>query len=78
MHLVDRGLISILDVAFIRREADGTVVILALADLDLCDQPELGIFEGASSGLLGPDDTRDAGEAMELDSTAVLLVYEYV
>jgi Family of unknown function (DUF6325) len=76
VDLVDRGLIRVLDLAFIRKENDGTVVGLEVGDLDLDGNPELKVFEGASSGLLGEDDYSEAGAALEPGSSAALLVYE--
>jgi hypothetical protein len=76
VDLVDRGVIRILDLAFARKEEDGTVVGLALTDLELDGNPELAVFEGASSGLLGEDDYAEAGAALAPGSTAALLVYE--
>jgi hypothetical protein len=76
VDLVDRGLIRVLDLAFVRKESDGTVVGVALADLELDGNPELAVFEGASSGLLGDDDYTEAGGALEPGSSAALLVYE--
>jgi hypothetical protein len=72
VDLVDRGIIRILDLAFIRKEPDGTVRRLNLADL----ASELAVFEGASSGLLDQEDFENAAEAIEPDSTAGLLVFE--
>ena len=74
VDLVDRGIIRVLDLAFVRREEDGSVVGL---DLDLLrSDPQLTVFEGASSGLLGQDDYDEAGAALEPGSSAALLVYE--
>jgi len=74
--IVDRGTIRILDLAFVRKERDGTVEQLALAQVVDDDNQELAVFDGAASGLLAPDDIVDAGRALEPDSTAVILVYE--
>jgi hypothetical protein len=76
VDLVDRGLVRVLDLAFFRKEMDGTVVGLELTDLDLDRNPELTVFEGASSGLLGEDDYNEAGTALEPGGSAALLVYE--
>ena len=76
VDLVDRGLIRVLDLAFVRKEEDGTVVGLDLNSLDLDANPELTVFEGASSGLLGDDDYTQAGDVLEPGSSAALLVYE--
>jgi hypothetical protein len=72
VDLVDRGIIRILDLAFISKEPDGSVRRLNLADLS----SELAVFEGASSGLLDEEDFDNAAEAIAPDSTAGLLVYE--
>jgi hypothetical protein len=76
IELVDRGLIRVLDLAFVHKERDGTVVGLDLKDLDLAGNPELALFEGASSGLLGEDDYAEAAPALSPGSSAALLVYE--
>ena len=76
VDLVDRGLIRILDLAFVRKETDGTVVGLDLQDLDLDGNPELAVFEGASSGLIGEGDYGDAEAALEPGSSAAILIYE--
>jgi hypothetical protein len=76
VDLVERGLIRVLDLAFVRKEMDGTVVGLDLEDLDLDGNPELAVFEGASSGLLGEDDLAEAGPALEPGCSAALLIYE--
>ena len=55
IDLVDRGLIRILDLAFIAKAEDGSVAALEIADLG--DEIDVfAAFEGASSGLLGDDD----------------------
>ena len=76
VDLVDRGLIRVLDLAFVRKEMDGTVVALDLEDLDLDGNPELAVFAGASSGLLGEDDFSEAAPALEPGCSAALLIYE--
>jgi Family of unknown function (DUF6325) len=76
VDLVDRGLIRVLDLAFVRKEMDGSVVALDLEDLDLDGNPELAVFAGASSGLLGEEDYAEAAPALEPGCSAALLVYE--
>lgn len=76
VDLVDRGLIRVLDLAFVRKEEDGTIVGLDLNDLALDGDPQLSVFEGASSGLLGAEDREEAGVALESGCSAALLVYE--
>jgi hypothetical protein len=78
VDLVDRGIIRILDLLFIRKELDGSVSGLAIADLDSDGKLDLMVFEGASSGLLGQDDVEDAASVIEPGSSAGILVYENV
>jgi hypothetical protein len=78
VDLVERGLIRILDLVFVRKETDGAVSAIQIADLDGDGQLDLAVFEGASSGLLGDDDLADAGGVLEPGSSAGILVYENV
>ncbi len=76
VDLVDRGLIRVLDLAFVRKGEDGSVVAVDIEDLDLDGNPELSVFVGASSGLLGDEDYDEAGAALEPGCAAALLLYE--
>jgi hypothetical protein len=75
VDLVDRGIIRILDLAFIRKDEDGSVSGLTLQDLGE-DGVELTAFEGASSGLLGDDDLAEAAAAVEPGCSAGVLLFE--
>jgi hypothetical protein len=74
VDLVDRGLIRVLDFVFVQVQDDGTIERIEVNNLG--SDPELTVFEGASSGLLGEDDFQEAGSAIQPGSTAALLVYE--
>jgi hypothetical protein len=76
VDLHDRGIIRILDLVFVRKELDGSVSGLVVADLDSDGELDLAVFEGASSGLLGPDDVEEAGSVLQPGSSAGILVYE--
>jgi hypothetical protein len=76
VDLVDRGIIRILDLVFVKKELDGSVRGLALADLDKDGKLDLAVFEGASSGLLDHEDLDQAGGVLQPGSSAGLLVYE--
>ncbi|MFF0275523.1 MULTISPECIES: DUF6325 family protein [unclassified Streptomyces] len=76
VDLVDRGLIRILDLTFVRKEEDGSVSGLEIADLTGDGELDLAVFEGASSGLLGQDDLEEAAAALQPGSSAGILVYE--
>jgi len=76
VDLVDRGVVRILDLVFVRKETDGSVVGLELADLNGDGELDLSVFEGVSSGLVGKDDIQEAGTVLEPGSSAGILVYE--
>jgi hypothetical protein len=76
LDLVDRGIIRVLDVLFVRQNEDGTVSGLEATDLDAETIGDLKVFEGASSGLLGDDDAATVGEALSPGSAGVMIVYE--
>jgi hypothetical protein len=78
VDLVDRGIIRILDFMFVKKELDGSVAGVAIADLDQDGKLDLAVFEGASSGLLDQDDVEQAGGVLEPGSSAGILVYENV
>jgi hypothetical protein len=77
VDLVDRGVIRLLDLAFVRKDEDGSVVGLSLQDLGE-QGVDLTVFEGAASGLLGEDDLAEAAVAIEPGCSAGVLVYENV
>jgi hypothetical protein len=76
VDLVEQGIIRIMDLRFVTKELDGSVLELAIADLDGDGALDLAVFEGAASGLLGPVELDEAGHALEPGSSAAILVYE--
>jgi len=76
VDLVDRGIIRVLDLLFVKKELDGSVNGALIADLDADGELDLSVFEGASSGLLGQDDIEEAGAVLEPGSAGGVLVYE--
>ena len=75
LDLVDRGVIRILDLAFLVKAADGSVAAIDFAEVAAKDAG-LAEFEGASSGLLGQDDLEEAANALEPGTVAGVLVWE--
>lgn len=73
VDLVDSGLIRILDLAFITKDAEGNVAEIEIADLG---DGGFAVFEGVSAGILGEDDHAEAAAALENGASAAILVYE--
>jgi hypothetical protein len=76
VDLVDRGIVRILDLVFVSKGEDGSVVGLEIADIDGDGQLDLAVFEGVSSGLIGEEDIAEAGSVLQPGSSAGILVYE--
>jgi hypothetical protein len=76
VDLVNQGVIRILDLTFVTRDADGTVRAVLLQDLDHDGTLDLAVFEGASSGLLDDSDLADAANVIDKGSSAAILIFE--
>jgi hypothetical protein len=76
MDLIDKGVIRVLDVMFVTKEADGTYAGFNATDLTSDSVGDLTVFEGASSGLIHDDDLTKAADVIEPGTSAVLIVYE--
>jgi hypothetical protein len=75
LDLVERGIIRIMDVAFVQKDEDGTVRGMEVDSLE-GEAARFTEFEGASSGLMDDEDLRDAAEALAPGSAAAILVWE--
>jgi hypothetical protein len=76
MDLIERGIVRVLDVMFVTKDADGTFSGFDATDLDEDSVGDFSAFSGASSGLLGDEDLQTAAEAIDPGSAAVMIVYE--
>ncbi|HEY1484756.1 MAG TPA: DUF6325 family protein [Micromonosporaceae bacterium] len=78
VDLVDRGIVKVLDLGFISKASDGSMLELSVSDIDSDAREQLGVFAGARSGLLSDEDLRDAANVIEPNSSAAILIYENV
>ena len=76
LDLVERGIIRVLDVLAVMKDAEGNVSGLEISDFDGDGENDLLLFEGARSGLLGEEDAANAGDALEPGATAVMICIE--
>ncbi len=72
--LVDSGTVQILDLIFIGKDADGSVVSFEIDELDALAGFE-GL-EGEVGGLISPADIEYAAAALEPNSSAAMLIWE--
>jgi hypothetical protein len=76
LDLIERGIVRVLDVMFVIKNADGTFSGFDATDLSAESVGDFTAFDGASSGLLGEEDLETAAEGIEPGSAAVMIVYE--
>ena len=73
---VDRGLIRILDLLFLKKDGDGNFEAFEALDLEDSEIGELRAYETALAMLLSEQDVADLAETIEPGSSAAVLVWE--
>jgi hypothetical protein len=76
VDLVERGMIRILDIMFIRKLSDGSVQSIEISELPGDEAAHVEVLDGLATGIMGEDDLAAAGDALEVDTRAIMLVYE--
>jgi hypothetical protein len=74
--LVESQTIRIIDLAFVAKDGDGNVAGFELSDLDPEVQAALEKAGAEPTGLFNEDDLMAAGDELQPDSSAALLVWE--
>lgn len=72
--LVERGIIRVLDLLIIQKDADGAIEALEIDDLDAVD--EIVHLEADIAEILAADDVADLAAAMEPGTVAGVIVWE--
>lgn len=76
IDLVDRGIVRVLDVLLVQKDAEGNVSGMEITDLDGDGVDDLVVFAGARTGMLGDEDASTAGEALQPGEAAVMICFE--
>ena len=76
--LVDAGTIRIIDAVFVSKDENGEVFTLEFADLAPDMQEALAVLNIEVQGLFSDEELQAAGQDLELNSSATLLVWENV
>ena len=74
--LVEKGTIRIIDLAFVAKDADGNIGAFELTDIDPDVRKGFENMGVEVNGLLNEEDLQAAGEELEPNSSAALLVWE--
>src|SRR4051812_50124473 len=75
VDLVDQRVVRILDLVFLRKEPDGSVVGMEITDVDGDGELDLLVLEGAASGLVGSDDLEEAAAVIGAGSAGAVVVF---
>lgn len=76
--LVDAGTIRIIDATFVAKDEDGNIGAFELTELAPDVQEALAVLDIDVGGLFNEEDIMAAGEELEPNSSACLLVWENV
>jgi Family of unknown function (DUF6325) len=76
IDLVDRGIVRVLDLLILKKEADGTLEAFELGDLEETELGALRTFESELAMLLSEEDVHSVAAALEPGSSAAVLVWE--
>lgn len=76
--LTDKGIIRIIDIAFVSKDEEGNVGAFELTQLDPKVQAGLEAMGAVETGLLNEDDLAEVSAELPVNSSAALLVWENV
>jgi Family of unknown function (DUF6325) len=76
LGLADQGIVEILDMEFIAKDAEGTSKKVDVWEFAVPGGVDLAAWAGASSGLLDDSDVAEVSAAMQPGSVAVVVIYE--
>jgi uncharacterized membrane protein len=77
-ELVESGLIRVIDLVFVTKDADGEIVGVELSDVDEATSSAFGQHVGEPSGLLAEEDIADLGAELPPNSSAAILLCEHL
>ena len=75
--IVDKGIIRVIDLVFITKDAEGTVTTLELDDLDMETATIFDPIAADVAGLLSPEDITKVAGMMSANSSVGMLVFEH-
>ena len=76
VDLVDRGIIRVLDLVLLRKDADGSIEGFEISDLDDSEIGQLRSYEAELALLLTEDDVEAIAQAVDPGTSAAVLVFE--
>ena len=77
-ELVESGMIRVIDLVFVAKDAAGDVVGIELSDLDEAVGGAFAPHVGVPNGMLAEEDIEDLGADLAPGSSAAILLFEHV
>ena len=77
LEQVEKGIIRVIDILFVMKDAEGNVATLAIEDLD-ADGAAFAELDIVEPGALGDEDADEVSEDLPLNSAALLIAYENI
>lgn len=76
--VVDKGLVRVIDIAFVMKDEVGNLIVTEISEVDDDTFAAFGgLVEDEVPGLLSDEDINRIGNAMEPNSSGLLMVYEH-
>ncbi|MBC2641163.1 MULTISPECIES: DUF6325 family protein [unclassified Rhodococcus (in: high G+C Gram-positive bacteria)] len=76
IDLVERNIIRVLDLVFVRKESDGSLAGIAVEDLGFEGGVDVTLFAEAATGLIDRTDLEEVAAVLEPGCSGAILVYE--
>jgi len=77
-EVVDNGVIRIIDLVFVRKDEQGNVSVMELADLQKDAADAFAPLAREASTLFAEEDVEKVSDIMETNSSVALLLFEHV
>ena len=74
----EKGLIRVVDVLFVRKNADNTVSALEVSDLEDDEQAAFGPMQESLKGLITPQDIVTLSSTLPSDTSAAIVLLEHL
>jgi uncharacterized protein DUF6325 len=74
LDLVDRGIVRVLDIAFVGKDDNGVAFGIDLAEL--AEETGFGAFDGAATGTIGDSDLEEVAQGLDPGTSAAVIVWE--
>jgi hypothetical protein len=76
--VVEKGIIRVIDIVFARRDADGSLQVVELEDLEEESAQVFNPVVSDITGLFSNEDIQDIAEGLQPNSSAAVMLFEHL